>query len=83
MQILVFLARVDQAAFIDVQRALALEQTRVSHAVRALKDATLVGVSPDPNDPRKRLIKPTRAGRARVRKFVRSVEPLLDAPGQD
>ncbi len=79
MQILVFLVQVNQAAFIDVQRALELEQTRVSHAVRALKDATLVVVSPDPGNPRKRIIKPTRAGRARVRKFVRSVEPLLEA----
>lgn len=83
MQILVFLVEVGQAAFVDVQRALELEQTRVSHAVRTLKNAALVVVSPDPGDPRKRIIKPTRTGRARVRKFVRSVEPLLDAGGED
>lgn len=79
MQILVFLSQVNQAAFVDVQRALELEQTRVSHAVKALKAANLVDVSSDPSDPRKRIVRPTRTGRAQVRKFIRSVEPLLEA----
>lgn len=78
MQILVFLVRSGGAAFVDVQHALELEQTRVSHAVKALVTSTLVEVSRDPTDPRRRVIRPTPTGRARVRKFVRSLEPLLE-----
>lgn len=78
MQVLVFLVQRRGAAFVDVQRALELEQTRVSHVVKALKAAHLVEVSQDPTDSRKRVIKPTSSGRALVRKFVRSVEPLLE-----
>lgn len=80
LQILVFLVQVDQAAFVDVQRALELEQTRVSHAVKGLKDASLVDVSPDLGDPRKRLITPTRTGRALVRKFIRGATSQLREP---
>lgn len=77
LQVLVFLVRSRAASAVDVQSHLELEQSRASHAIKALRSKRLVASSVDLGDKRRQVLRPTRAGSALVARFLATVEPGL------